>query len=377
MNRPWLVGCCARVLLLSAMLMAPLPRGQAADMFGLNPGKVELQSAGPLAFGPSGILFVGDTKAATVWAIDTGDKTGDANQVRLNVEGLTGQVAALLKASSDNVQINDLLVNPASGQVYLSVMVKGEKAQAAVIRIDAKGTLSSLALDNIPQAKVTLPNPPEDKVVGEGPRAQNRRLESITDLAFYEGRLIVSGSSADKASSTVRSINFPFQQADTGANVEIFHAAHGRVEDNATIRAFVPFMIDGEPNLLAGFTCTPLVKFPLNGLNAGKKVRGTTVAELGNRNRPLDMIVYKKGGRDYLLMANSARGVMKISTEEIERKEGLTEPVKDGNTAGQKFETIKELVGVVQLDKLNSTHAVLLVQSAPGAALDLKTVELP
>ncbi|MFM7846636.1 MAG: hypothetical protein ACKOU6_19210 [Planctomycetota bacterium] len=366
------------VLVLSLLLGAVgSATARAADKLGLKAGKVELKSAGPLAFGPQGILFVGDTKAATVWALDTGDTQGDASQVKLTIDGLTGKIATLLKVSADQVQVNEMLVNPASGQVYLSIAAGADKSQAALVRIDAQGNLSTLSLDSIPHAQVVLPNPPEDKVVGEGPRAMNRRLESITDLAFFEGRVIVSGSSADKASSTVRSISFPFQQADAGANVEIFHAAHGRVEDNATIRAFVPFMIDGEPNLLAGFTCTPLVKFPLNGLTSGKKVRGTTVAELGNRNRPLDMIVYKKGGRDYLLMANSARGVMKISTEEIERKDGLTEPVKDGNTAGQKFETIKELVGVVHLDKLNSTHAVLLVQSAAGSPLDLKTVELP
>ena len=40
----------------------------------LGQGKVELQSAGALAFGPEGILFVGDSTAATIWAIDTSDR---------------------------------------------------------------------------------------------------------------------------------------------------------------------------------------------------------------------------------------------------------------------------------------------------------------
>ena len=42
---------------------------------------------------------------------------------------------------------------------------------------------------------------------------------------------------------------------------------------------------------------------------------GTTIAELGNRNRPLDMIVYKKDGKEFLLMSNNSRGVMKIPTD--------------------------------------------------------------
>jgi len=52
-------------------------------------------------------------------------------------------------------------------------------------------------------------------------------------------------------------------------------------------------------------------------LKPGAKVKGKTVAELGNRNRPIDMIVYQKGGKDYLLLANSSRGVMKINADEI------------------------------------------------------------
>ena len=56
------------------------------------------------------------------------------------------------------------------------------------------------------------------------------------------------------------------------------------------------------------------------------------MAELGNRNRPLDMVVYNKGGKDYLLMANSARGVMKVDLTDVDKSNGITERVAD--TAG-------------------------------------------
>ena len=68
----------------------------------------------------------------------------------------------------------------------------------------------------------------------------------------------------------------------------------------------MPFNVGGEPQILAAYTCTPLVTFPVSSLKAGKKVRGKTVAELGNRNQPLDMIVYEKGGKQYLLLSNIA-----------------------------------------------------------------------
>ena len=76
----------------------------------------------------------------------------------------------------------------------------------------------------------------------------------------------------------------------------------------------MPYKVNGETNLIAGYLCTPLVKFPVNSLQPGGKVLGTTIAELGNRNRPLDMMLYKKDGKEFLLMSNNSRGVMKIPT---------------------------------------------------------------
>lgn len=350
--------------------------GHAAE-WGLEEGTPELKSAGPLAFGPDGILLVGDVKAAAVFAIDTADAEGEPAKVQVNVERLNEKVAEVLGASPPDVAINDLAVNPLSGNVYLSVSTgSGSDAAPAILRLNGDGRLGTLSLEKVDFAMVALPNPPEDREVGQGNRRRNLREESITDLAYSDGKVLVSGLSNEAAPSTVREIPFPFVTADAGTAVEIYHGAHGRVEDNATVRVFVPFNIGDEPNLLAGFTCTPLVKFPVKSLEPGQKVRGTTVAELGNRNRPLDMIVYEKGGKTFLLMANSSRGVMKISTDDIESNEGITEPIPDGGTAGQPYETIKELKGVVQLDRLNDKNAVLLVQAEDGSQ-DLRTVELP
>ena len=344
----------------------------SAVEWGLKEGAPGVQSAGPLAFGPDGILFVGDTKGATIFAIGTGDTKGDPAKVDLNVPGLNNKVAELLKAAS--ATINDLAVNPNSGNVYLSVTAD---AKPAIVRVEADGKLSQVSLAKIPFQKVTLPNAPEDKeVAGRGGRMSNARNEAITDLAYVDGKVFVSGVASGASPSNVREIPFPFNDANVGSNVEIYHAAHGRTEDSATIRTFIPLNINGEPSLLAGFTCTPLVKFPVSSFKPGEKSKGTTVAELGNMNRPLDMIIYKKDGKDFLLMSNDRRGVMKISTENLAKNPGLTEPVRGGGVAGQTYETIKELDGVVQLDRLNNDHAVVVVQSSPNSQ-DLRTVVLP
>ncbi|MEW4527993.1 hypothetical protein [Maioricimonas sp. JC845] len=349
---------------------------QAADQYGLSKGTPDLKSAGPLAFGPAGILFIGDTKGAAVFAVRTGETSGDPSGVEVNVEGVNVKVAEQLGVSSQDLQINDLAVNPASGTVYLSVSRGAPSAGPAIVRIDADGTISELSLEEVAFAKAELPNAPEDKVVQRGRRSANYRDSSITDLAYVDGQVLISGMVASDAASAVRSLSFPFSDRDVASSLEIYHGAHGRVEDDSPARTFVPINIGGEPNVLAGFVCTPLVRFPVSAIGKGEKVRGTTVAELGNRNRPLDMIVYRKGGEDFLLLTNSARGVMKIPTEGIESQEGITERVGGGGTAGQPYETVEAFEGVVQLDKLNDTHAVIIAQT-DGGAMNLKTIELP
>ncbi|MEM6470912.1 MAG: hypothetical protein AAF802_15245 [Planctomycetota bacterium] len=338
----------------------------------LQPGPVQLASIGPMTFATNGILLVGDPKTATLYALDTEDTPGTASDIG-NGESL--EIADLAKAigttlnESDAIAIGELAANPETGNVFLSVTASGA---TRIVKITRDKTISELNLDKIPHASKSLPNPPEDKA--QGRRRRNPRQKSITDLAFFDGKVMVTGLSAGDAPSRVLEFEFPFTDAGIATSVEIFHAAHGRVETPA-IETFLPMMIDGEPSVLAGFTCTPLVRFPIDELSGGSKVRGTTVAELGNRNRPLDMVVYEKDGKTSILMSNSSRGMMKISTEGIGQRETLTEKVSGGGTAGQPFETIESLASVVQMDKIDDAHAIAILEQR--GTLTLKTIALP
>ena len=53
----------------------------------LKKGTPDLKSAGALAFGPEGILFVGDTKGAALFAIDTGDRAPAAEKHAVASQG--------------------------------------------------------------------------------------------------------------------------------------------------------------------------------------------------------------------------------------------------------------------------------------------------
>ncbi len=355
-----------------ASLFAVGLKADAADVWGLKSGAPDFKSATTLAFGPEDILFVGDTKGAAVFAIATGNTKGDAAQASINIDDLPAAIASELQVK--NVVVNDIAVNSRTGAAFVAVTADDSPA---LVQIDGAGKISQLSLKDIKFSKAVLANAPEDKVVGEGRRARNPRADAITDIAFFENKLLISGLSSAQSASTVRELNFPFADDDKGMGVEIYHAAHGKSEDSSAMRTFVPMMIDGEPSILAAYVCTPLVKIPVRELSAsGEKVKGTTVAELGNMNRPLDMIAYKKDGADYLLLSNNARGVMKIATAGLKDAKALTEPVKGGGTAGQSFEKVESLSGVLQMDKLNDSSALILVQ-ADGGPQNLKTVALP
>jgi hypothetical protein len=349
---------------------------QAADwQAGMKGGKPEFKSMSQLAFGPEGILFVADTRAAAIIAVVTGD-TQPAAVKPFKVEGLNQKIAGLLGTSADQILIEDLVVNPISHNAYLAVSRgRGPEAVPVLFRVKGGGELEAVSLDHVKYSRIELPNAPADGVVGEGRRQNNPRMESITDITFFEDRLLIAGLSNEEFASTLRAVPFPFQTVSS-TSVEIYHGAHGRFETRAPVRTFVSYNVGNQPSLLAAYTCTPLVQFPLSDLKAGARIKGKTVAELGNGNRPLDMIVYQKDGKDYLLLANSSRGIMKISTENMASAESIQSPVGGGGTKGQAYESIKSWTGVNQLDKLDAQYA-LVVRRADGDALNLEALPLP
>lgn len=347
-------------------LCAAVPCGQLRADNGLKEGTPDIKQAGVLAFAPDGVLLVGDTLSASVFAIDTGDaSTAEAKSV--NIQGVNEKIAGMLGTSVEETMINDMVVNPQSGNLYLSVSRgRGPDASPVIFKADAKGTLSEVNLKKVKFAKAAFANAPESK---EGNR--NPRMSAITDIQYMDGKVIVAGLSNEEFASKLRVLKYPFDGTEESTSIEVYHGAHGKLETASPVRTFVTY----ENSVLAAYTCTPLVNIPVGDLKSGTKTQGKTIAELGNRNNPLDMIVYKKGDQDYLLIANSARGVMKLelSKKAIDSTEAIKSKVAD--TAGLPYESVKELADVLQLDKLNADHAVLLVKK--DTRQDIRTIDLP
>jgi hypothetical protein len=325
-----------------------------------------LKSAGPATFAPEGILLVGDTAAATIYAIATGDTASGASAQPVTVDKVDEKIAALLGIATSEILINDLAVNPETGNTFLTVSRgRGPDSSPVIIRIDMAGNLTELPLTDVRYSSAAIPNAPQQ---------DKQRQDVTTDLQFTGGQVLVAGLSNEEFASQLRVIPFPFGSIDKGTSIEIYHGSHGRFETKAPVRTFAVFDIAGQPNVLAAYTCTPLVKFPVAELKPGSKVKGTTVAELGNHNRPLDMVVYNKDGKDWILMSNSARGLIKVDLAAVDKSEGITERIPD--TAGLPYTSIEEFKKVEQLDRLDKSHAMLLARTDSGA-LALQAIELP
>ena len=329
-----------------------------------------LASIGTLAFGPNGILYAADPQAATIYAIELGADASTGAPGTGDVEAVDRQLAAMLGTDTAQIAIADLAVDPRTRNSYISVMRgKGTDSRPALFRIDGSGKVTAVGMESLKFSSIALPNPADANTTGR----QNPRTQSVTDMTYQDGKLYIAGLSNEEFASKLWAVPYPFKSADRGTSVEIYHGNHGQLETRSPVYAFVPFNIGNEPYLIGGYLCTPLVKFPVASLAPGAKVRGTTIAELGAGNRPIDMVVYNKGGQQFLLMANTSRGVMKISTASFANETPITAPVK--GTAGVSFETIASMQGIKQLDLLDATHSVVLSQTPSG--LNLQSVILP
>jgi hypothetical protein len=408
--------------LAAGLFLAAVSAFSATPTSGVTTGKADLKSAGQLAFGPNGVLFVGDALGAAVYAIETGDTQPAKLAPSIDIKGINQKLGELLGTMPDQILINDIKVNPISKKIYISVSRgRGPDAMPVIMRIENSGKLQEFPLGNVKYSTVALLDAPESKPdagprkTPEGIGAGNPRAWTITDMSYVDGNVVVAGVSNEEFSSDLRSIPYPFKEAVRGTkSVEIWHSQHGRYESRSPIRTFIPYTIDKQQFILATYACTPLVKMPISALKPGAKVEGDTIAELGVHNTPLEMIPYKKDGHDYLLVANSIRGIMKVNVDNLGSYKPIVpkndtckasrEPevaVQNGSkncgveTGGTPYETLKDLKGVYQMAKADDSH-VLLLQDSVGVdtvtfeagqagiytpeikgTLDLKTVALP
>jgi hypothetical protein len=276
---------------------------------GMKEGKPN--STMPLAFGPEGILLVADTKGAAVTAIATGDTASAKDAKPLKVEGINQKIAGLLGTSADQIMINDMVVNPISRNAYLAVSRgRGPEAVPVLVKVKSSGDLEAVSLDQVKFSRGELPDAPVDGVVGQGDRQSNPRQESITDIAFFQdrdARIIERGIRLHAARDS-----FPFEKVANGTS-EIFMGAwpvRNPFARAPSCRSTSGRAVDCA--YTAHRWCS--IKELSPGAKSLQDHRRTRKPQSSARHDHLS-----KGWQGLLLLANSSHGIMKISTDNIER----------------------------------------------------------
>lgn len=351
----------------------------------LQPGTLTPQSMSSLAFGPHGILFIGDSKQGAVFAVDTGDRTPANREGRFSIGDFERKVAARLGTSPEEILIHDMATNPISRNIYLAASrarkqwdtrwnLPNDLADSQILlRLRPDDTLEEVALKSLPFRKVDLPNPVDEKKTHVWKEGASLRIDTVTDLVFHEGTLYVSGLSNEEFASTLWKMPFPSGDSMTWTTLEIYHGAHGAYETHAPIRTFLPYGTGDQTQILASYLCTPLVTFPLKGLSDGAHVKGRTVAEFGSGNYPLDMVLARFQEKEFIVMSNSMLPLMTFDPNDaLQWKTPITKEVTT-YSAGLPF--VARTGAIQQMDTFNEEFMVAL-QRMPSGRLDLVSLSL-
>ena len=377
-----LTSIIAITLLCAAPCGFSASTGQAPQSAYLkNPvkGDPAIKSAGPLAFGPGGLLLIAEPGASAIVAVETGD-TGKPAKLGKPIEDAAALLASALMTKPDQVQIVHMAVNPESGKVYFSVRDNAAKS-AAVIVVDPVGSAKVLDFAGLTYVRVALP------------KSEAGAIRNISDLAFADDRILVTGQSNEEFSSKIFSIPLPVGADSTGDiySAETYHISHKRWETKAPIQTFIPYNDHGKTCVIGAFACTPIAKFPLTDIASGANIRGTSVVELGSGNRPLDLFVYEKGGKSWVvvntnrfhqpLFGPSKYWGVRVSTAYLDRNDpeqinekAARRDVKE-KTGPEGIEILESLSGAVHIAKLDNATMVVLREA--GEKLRIESVALP
>ncbi|HEU5291167.1 MAG TPA: hypothetical protein VFU05_11020 [Cyclobacteriaceae bacterium] len=329
-------------------------------------GNIQLKSLTSITFNKDGILFLADPLGMRIYAIDA-KQENVKKAMTIEVSGIDEKIGALIGVSSRDVKIEDMAVNPTSQEIYLAVTRKNGGSEPVLVKVDNKGSLSLVSLNNVSYYETSLSGVPSPDA--KLPQPWHTRTMAVTDMAFVDGELMVAGLSGEEFSSNLRRFAYPFTNQSKAVKLEIYHTSHDRYETNSPIETFLPFTVNGQQQILAGYGCSPIATFALSDIRAKDQLRGNTIAELGGGNRPVDMIMHKKN----LYISNSDRTLMRMTPEDLNNAKPLTTRAPGIYAAtGVEYLSIAS-VGVTQLANLNDNYFVFLQRNIEDGTLNLKS----
>jgi len=346
----------------------------------VNLAEISLPGATVLTFGPDNILFIGDSKSATIHAVKTTAQELQ-NPIPFNLTDFDLALAEKLEIDARDLIVSDMKVHPVSQEVYLAVK-KGHAPDApsmVAIVSPTNGDIRFLDVSESNSSKVSLADPAsaELKFWRDIPAS----TLTITDLDYYEGYLYVAGLSNAEFASTLRKIPYPFnEEQEATKSIEIYHAVHTQMETRAPIRTMTIADVGGKPMLIASYTCTPLVTIPLEEIGSGNSIKGKTIAELGYGNTPIDMITYMSQEQDgsfdqKLLVTHKHRSGSLISMKDIAKAangDGMAGMRADMPTGTEGMTiTYSPTASILHIDNQNQMMVTALKRNMETGGLNL------
>ncbi|MFT7643631.1 MAG: hypothetical protein ACI9G1_005397 [Pirellulaceae bacterium] len=341
-------------------------------------GKPAIQSINAISFAPEGVLLIGDGRGKQIIAIETGDTKAQGG-LQKKIVGITEKMAGLIGAKAAGIELLDMAVNPASGTAYFAVRKQDSKTHL-IFTVDSKGKISEFELDKVSYARLEL-------TAAEGV------VSLVTDVAWAEDRVIAAGRSNETFGSKIFSIDAPLKHGakSRAYSAETYHVSHRRWETKAPMSVILPLKENDKTYVVGAFSCTPVVKYPLDAIQPNAKVKGSSVIELGSGNRPIDMFVYKKAGKSYVL-SNTFRfhherkpfGPSPYWTVKFEQSlllgnetvnEKAVRRLKGDKATTDRIQMVDEYHGVMQMDQLDEERALVIRKTETGA--DLEPLALP
>lgn len=359
---------------------APEADSRAALTQGFQKGALDYKSIGPLAFSPSGVLFFADDQAGAIYGVDLNEKPSTARPYA-QVPDLGATLAARLGTTPTGIEIKDVAVSPVSHHVYLSVRKTdganqdpANPANYALFAVDPAGKVTPVDLTGKPFGRAAVSGKPGYTFRGQGvPRI-------ISDIAYAKGRVLATALSSEQFNSNLVSVPVPFRQDGVERfATSIYHVSHKKQETASPIQTLTVYRDGDREYLMAAYICTPVVRFDLGELKPGQTVTGTTVAELGSGNRPMDLVAYGKPGQQSLLLNNSSFGIMKVDARIAKETQAVNEMTKaDRGGRGQTpYPGLEPLPAFKDVKAYAPAADQMLVIKTAGDNLALEPVALP
>ena len=236
---------------------------------------------------------------------------------------------------------------------------QGAAAKPALLRVDGAGKIDDgRARQASSSRRSTLPNAPAAAATGAATRAPPRSPTWRSSMAGSTSRASRTRSSR-RSCARCRIRSRPSTAARASRSI---HGNHGQFETRSPVYTFVPYKVNGETNLIAGYLCTPLVKFPVDSLKPGAKIMGTTIAELGNRNRPLDMVALQEGRQGVPADVEQQPRRDEDSDRRLRERREDHRAASPPRRAASAYETITAMKGIEQLDLLDDARTIVLAR---------------